>query len=396
MNEHPMMKSHLDPNKPKPLSGVTVIDFTRVLSGPTCTMMLADQGARVIKVERPGSGDDTRSLPPFYQDGPDQGVSVYYFYPNRGKESITLDLRNPDDLALVQRMIAKADVVVENFRPGTMAKLGLGPEDMMKQFPKLIYCSISGYGQYGDLSQKPGYDTVIQAVSGIMDATGWPDGPATRVGTSISDLSAGIYAFSAITTALYGREKTGKGTTIDIAMLDCTFALMEHGIMDALGMHVRPTRIGNRHPFMYPFDTFQCADRLLAITVGNDVLFEKLCAALGQVSMAKDPRYKTDTLRSQNCDALKAEMGKIMKSNTAQFWKTKLEQAGVPADLVLNIDETRQLPHMQQRGMIQQQSDNSFVPGTPLKFGYYGSLGSNKPAPKLNEHGEAIRKEFAK
>jgi CoA:oxalate CoA-transferase len=252
--------------KSKPLSGILVIDFTHVLSGPFCTMMLADQGARVIKIEQPGTGDDSRAFGPFYEDH----SSVYFEFVNRGKESITLNLKDADDLNLAKRMISRADVVVENFRPGTMERLGLAPDNLLKQYPRLIVCSISGFGQTGPMKLEPAYDTVVQALSGLMSVTGFPDSNPTRVGTSISDLTAGLFAYSAITTALVGRQRTGKGTTIDIAMLDGTFALLEHGLMDALAENINPKRIGNAHPSIAPFDAYQCADRMLAICCGND------------------------------------------------------------------------------------------------------------------------------
>lgn len=381
---------HLDPSKPHPLKGLLVIDFTRVLSGPTCTRMLADAGARVIKIERPATGDDTRQMGPFVQDG----SSDYYRFANLGKESIALDLKDPDDLALVRAMIAKADVVVENFRPGTMAKLGLAPEQLVQEHERLIVCSISGFGQYGPLHREAAYDTIIQALSGIMDATGMPDGPATRVGTSISDIAAGIYGYAAIMTALVARERTGKGTTVDVAMLDSTFALMEHGLMDALGVHVRPTRIGNRHPFIYPFDTFQCRDDLLAITVGNDHLFKTLCDAIGIPQCAGDPRFASNEKRCENHGDLKAAMEAVLKTDTAVAWRQRLETAGVPVGLVLNVDDTRKLEQIAQRGMVKTVGGFD-VPGTPLKFGRYNSMGTMIPAPTLDQHGAALRGEFA-
>ncbi len=381
---------HLDPNKPKTLEGITVIDFTRVLAGPTCSMMLADQGARVIKIERPSTGDDTRQMGPFYKNG----LSVYYAFPNRGKESIALDLKNPEDLALVKRMIAKADVVVENFRPGTMAKLGLDPQVLTKENPRLIVCSISGFGQYGPMHQYAAYDTVIQAISGIMDATGFPDGPATRVGTSIADIQAGIYGFCGILSALYAREKTGKGTTVDIAMLDSIFAIMEHGLMDALGVNVVPHRLGNRHPFMYPFDTFKCKDRSTAICVGNDKLFASLCTALDIKDCINDERFITNVKRCENNEALKEIMEKALSTKTAQDWCEILEYAGVPCDLILNIEDTRKLEQIKARGMVQEVA-GKLIPGNPLKFGSYYSLSSTKPPPDLDADGERIRNEFS-
>jgi CoA:oxalate CoA-transferase len=389
-NYDPKQNPHLDPTKLKTLEGITVIDFTRVLAGPTCSMMLADQGARVIKIERPVTGDDTRQMGPFYKNG----LSVYYAFPNRGKESIALDLKNPEDLALVKRMIAKADVVVENFRPGTMAKFGLDPESLTKNNPRLIVCSISGFGQYGPMHQYAAYDTVIQAISGIMDATGFPDGPAIRVGTSIADIQAGIYGFCGILSALYAREKTGKGTTVDVAMLDSVFAIMEHGLMDAIGVNITPHRMGNRHPFMYPFDTFMCKNRPTAITVGNDKLFANLCNALDIKNCITDERFTTNVKRCENHVVLKEMMEKALSAKNAEDWCEILEYAGVPCDLILNIEDTRQLDQIKARTMVQEVA-GKMIPGNPIKFGTYYSLASDKPPPDLDADGEKIRSEFS-
>jgi CoA:oxalate CoA-transferase len=383
-------QGHMDSSKPHALAGITVVDFTRVLAGPTCTRMLADAGARVIKIERPKTGDDTREMGPFASDG----TSEYYRFANLGKESIALDLKNPDDLALTRRMISRADVVVENFRPGVMAKLGLDPAKLVEEQPKLIVCSISGFGQYGPMHRQAAYDTVIQAVSGIMDATGWPDGPATRVGTSISDIAAGIYGYCGVVTALVARERTGKGTTVDVAMLDSTFALLEHGLMDALGPRIRPHRLGNRHPFMYPFDTFDCSDRPIAICVGNDHLFGLLAAALGLPSLPKDPMFLTNVERSTNHRKLKAAMEVALKTGTAESWRQRLETVGVPVSIILNVDDTRRLEQIKVRGMVKNVGGYE-VPGTPLKFGTYNSVGTMIPSPSLDDRGAALRAEFA-
>jgi CoA:oxalate CoA-transferase len=381
---------HLDPNKPYPLAGITVLDFCRVLSGPTCARMLADAGARIIKIERPGTGDDTRAMGPFLPDG----TSEYYRFANLGKESIAIDLKDPEGLALVKRMIAKADVVVENFRPGVMAKLGLAPDDLVAAHPRLIVCSISGFGQYGPMHQQAAYDTIIQALSGIMDSTGWSDGPATRVGTSISDIAAGVYGYCAIVTALAARERTGKGSTVDVAMLDATFALLEHGLMDALGLRERPHRLGNRHPFMYPFDTFACKDQPIAITVGNDHLFGMLVQTLGKPELASDDRFNTNEKRSENWKPLKAEMEAVLGGDTAATWRERLETAGVPVGLVLNVSDTRELPQIKARGMVKDVGGYT-VPGSPMKYGAWNSLGTEIPSPALDQNGDALRAEFA-
>jgi CoA:oxalate CoA-transferase len=383
-------EEHLDPSKPHALEGITVVDFTRVLAGPTCTRMLADAGARVIKIERPGVGDDTRQMGPFVDDG----SSEYYRFANLGKESIALNLKDPTDLELVKNTIAHADIGVENFRPGVMAGLGLDPAKLVEEHPTLIVCSISGFGQYGPMHQQAAYDTVIQALSGIMDATGWPDGAPTRVGTSISDIAAGIYGYAGIVTALAARSHTGRGTTVDVAMLDSTFALLEHGLMDALGIHVRPKRLGNRHPFMYPFDTFNCSDQPLAITVGNDHLFGLLCGVLSLTALPADTRFATNAARCENHHALKTAMESVLKTDTAETWRGRLEKAGVPVGIVLNVDDTRKLEQITVRGMVKNVGGRD-VPGTPINFGSYNSLGTMIPSPTLDNRGTALRAEFA-
>ncbi|WP_314146019.1 CoA transferase [uncultured Leifsonia sp.] len=385
-----LQDAHLDPAKPYPLDGITVVDFTRVLAGPTCTRMLADAGARIIKIERPGVGDDTRADPPFAADG----SSEYYRFANLGKESIALNLKDPEDLALTKRMIAKADVVVENFRPGVMAKLGLAPDDLVRANPRLIVCSISGFGQYGPMHQQAAYDTVIQAISGIMDATGTPDGGPTRVGTSISDILGGIFGYCGIVTALAARERTGKGTTVDVAMLDATFSTLEQGLMDALGVHERPQRLGNRHPSMTPFDTFQAQDQLVAICVGNDHLFGALAQALGKPEWTNESRYSSNENRTQNQAALKKDMEAVLGSAPGQHWVDALDAAGVPVSLVLNVDDARRLPQILARGMVKDIAGYQ-VPGTPLKFSEWNSVGTTIPSPSLDEQGDALRSEFA-
>jgi CoA:oxalate CoA-transferase len=373
----------------KPLAGILVVDFTHVLSGPFCTMMLADQGARVIKVERPGAGDDTRAFGPFYDDG----ASVYFEFVNRGKESIALDLKDADDLALAKRLIAAADVVVENFRPGTMTRLGLDPAQLVAEHPRLVVCSISGFGQTGPMRLEPAYDTVVQALSGLMSVTGFPDQPPTRVGTSISDLAAGVFAYGAIATALAGRALTGKGTTIDVAMLNATVVLLEHGLMDALAEHDDPQRLGNRHPSICPFDTYQCKDRLLAICCGNDHLFAALCEALDLAEAKTDPRYASNERRLQHQDELKETMETVLATRDATAWLGVLRPAGVPAGPVQTVQEAEHMDQVQAREMIVSIAGRE-VPGNPLKFGSYSSACAAAAPPRLDEQGTQLRREF--
>jgi CoA:oxalate CoA-transferase len=373
----------------KPLAGITVVDFTHVLSGPFCAMMMADQGARVIKLERVGTGDDSRQFGPFYENG----TSVYFHFVNRGKESIAVNLKNPADLDLVKRMIAKADVVIENFRPGTMAKLGLAPEDLVKEHPRLIFCSISGFGQTGPMSREPAYDTVVQALSGLMSVTGFPEGLPTRVGTSIGDLAAGMFAYMAILTALMARERTGKGTTIDVAMLDGLFALLEHGLMDALAKHLNPTRIGNRHPSISPFDAYTCKDRMLVICCGTDALFGHLCDGLGLNDLKGDDRFATNEKRNENQTALKEAMEQVLKQDSAEAWRKKLESAGIPVGLVQTVEEAEEMEQIRVRQMIVSLGGRK-VPGNPMKFGAYDSSPAAMVPPALDKDGAKIREEF--
>ena len=378
-------------NHKRPFEGLTVVDLTRVLSGPFCTMLLADHGARVIKVERPGTGDDSRSFGPFFPE--DESKSVYFHFVNRGKESIALNLKDDGDRAVLEAMLEKADIVVENFRPGTMAKLGYAPEDLRKRYPKLIVCSISGFGQSGPLSKLPAYDTVIQAMSGLMSVTGFPDGPPTRVGTSIADLSAGLFAFASISAALTARERTGQGTTVDIAMLDGIFSLLEHGLMDTLAEHKDATRIGNRHPSICPFDTFSCSDRDLVICCGNDHLFAEMCEEMGRPEMAQNDLFSSNENRLENIDELKKEMEAALAHDKAAQWEQRLQARGVPCGLLNTIMESREMPQIRSRDLVVE-SGGRDVPGNPIKYGEWADSITPIAPPDLDQQGQAIRKEF--
>ena len=371
-----------------PFSGLLVIDVTHVLNGPYATTMLADLGARVIKVEPPGHGDDTRTYGPFHNL-----ESLYFSSINRGKESIVLDLKDGADRAIFLNMIQQADVVAENFRPGTMARLGLSYEELSTLNPGLIYASSSGFGQTGPLSEHPAYDTIIQAMSGIMSLTGFPDGPPTRVGTSLSDLVAGVFMFSGIASALYAREKTGKGAQVDVAMFDSAFAFLEHGGMEYVATGEAPSRTGNRHPSIAPFDVFESSHRQFVICCGNDHLFDQLCQTLGRPELATDSRFCENIDRLENHVALKRELEVTLRTKPAAHWLKKLRKAGVPVGPLLDVAEATEHPQIKARNMLIE-AGGLRMPGNPVKISGYPDPLVRPRAPALDQHGAALRQEF--
>src|SRR3954465_13657358 len=296
-----------------PLGGITVLDLTLVLSGPYCTMLLADMGARVIKVEQPGKGDDTRARgPPFLE-----GESAYFLSINRNKESVTLDFKQPEGRALLEQLIAKADVLVENFRPGTLTKLGLDYASLSARYPRLIYCSISGFGHSGPRQKEAGYDAVMQAKGGLMSITGSADGPPYRLGVAIADIVSGMFAAQGVTSALYVRERTGRGQQVDIAMLDSVVALLSYqaGIYFANGS--APPRLGNRHPTIVPYETFRASDGDFVVAVGNDDQWRRFCGVTG---FPEDEQYATNRQRVTGYDALKPALDATLSTSTRAFW----------------------------------------------------------------------------
>ena len=315
------------------LSGVRVADFSRVLAGPYATAMLADQGAEVFKIEMPGHGDDSRHLGPFTETG-----STYFTSLNRGKRSIEADLKDPVAHEKLLDFIRTCDVVVENFRPGVAAKLGLSFEDIKAVKPDVVYASISGFGQAGAQAKRPAYDTVIQALSGLMSSTGFPEDSPTRVGESIADVSAGVFAAFGISSALFHRQATGEGAHIDIPMLDVMLAMQPtNTAIHAAGS--TPNRVGNRHPISAPFDTYAGSDGLVVIAVANDKLFGVLAATLGKPELATDARFATDGLRSVNDEDLRTEIEEFTSTHTVAELCTIFDAAGVPNSPVLNFTE---------------------------------------------------------
>lgn len=372
-----------------PLSGLLVIDLTHVLNGPFGTMLLSDLGARVIKVEPPGHGDDTRTYGPFVGEH-----SLYFSFVNRGKESIVLDLKAEDDRRVFLNMVRKADILAENYKPGTMSHLGFSYEDLAKINPRLIYASSSGFGQTGPMAQYPAYDTIIQGMSGIMLDTGLPSDPPTRVGTSLSDLCGGIFMFGGITAALHARQQTGHGAHVDISMFDATLSFLEHGFMAYVATGQAPPRIGNRHPYMAPFDVFQAADKPFVIATGNDHLFETLSMVIGRPELGQDPRFATNPDRVRNVETLKGELEAVLATKPAEHWLKVLHEAGVPVGPILDVAEAIAHPQTAARNMLIE-AGGLKMPGNPIKVGGYADPSVRPAAPRLNEHNDLLRHEFA-
>jgi len=372
-----------------PFSDLLVVDLTHVLNGPFGTTILSDLGARIIKIEPPGHGDDTRTYGPFVKD-----QSLYFSFVNRGKESIVLDLKNDSDRAIFLNMVGHADVLAENFRPGTMKHLGFSYDELAKINPRLVYASSSGFGQTGPLSSYPAYDTIVQAMSGIMSMTGFPDGPPTRVGTSLSDLCGGVFMFCGIASALYAREKTGKGAYVDVAMFDATLAFLEHGFMEYVATGKPLQRIGNRHPFMAPFDVFTAADKDFVICAGNDHLFAALCKVIERPELSTDKRFTSNELRMENNAALKSELEAALRKQPAAHWLKAIHESGVPVGPVLNVADAAEHPQTKARNMLIE-AGGIRMPGNPVKISGYADPATRVGAPTLNQHGDTLRREFA-
>ncbi len=379
------------------MAGILVVDLSRVLAGPFATMLMADLGARVVKVERPGRGDDSRAYGPFIGAN-----SLYFARVNRGKESIALDLRSAADLELLHTMLGQADVLVENFRPGVMDRLGLGYETLAVRYPGLVYASISGFGQTGPWRLRPAYDSVIQGSSGLMSITGAPDGEPTKPGLPISDLSAGLYAFGAILAALRGRDsasgaaqeagQAGRGSRIDIAMHDATVSLLEGAALAFLASGQAPPRIGNAHYAIAPFDTFRASDGPLVICAANDGLFAALAATVERPDLVTNPLFVTNALRHDHREALKKELESALLTRTAQSWLELLGAAGVPCGPVSSVAEALSSEQAEARELVIDVGGLP-MPGNPMKLDGYPEL-RPAPAPTLDQHGAALRAEF--
>ena len=376
-----------------PLSGITVVDLSRILAGPYCTMLMAELGARIIKVEPPGKGDDAREYGPFLK-----GRSTYFASINRGKQSIALDLKADGDKRLFEKLLGKADVLVENFRPGTMEKLGYGWETLHPRYPRLIYAAASGFGHTGPYSRHPAYDMVVQGLGGVMSITGYPDQPPARVGMSIGDIGAGLYTAIAVNAALLHRERSGEATKVDIGMLDCQIALMENAVMRYTVMNEIPGPLGARHPTITPFQALATADGNIIIAAGNDGLYVKLVQALERPDLAENPLFKTNALRNQHQEALKAEIDGALRAGTTEHWIAVLEKAGIPCGPVNNVAQALAHPQTAARNMLVAVEDPVTGPlqlaGNPMKFSAFADPPTRDAAPDLDADREHILREL--
>lgn len=374
------------------LEGIKVLDLTRVLAGPYATMILGDLGADVIKIEMPGKGDDSREFGPHLN-----GESAYFMSINRNKRSITLNLKDERGKRLFLDMVAKVDVVVENFRPGTMEKLGLGYEELIKINPRLIYGAASGFGHSGPYSKRAAYDAVVQAMGGIMSITGEKGGRPTRVGPSIGDISAGLFATIGILAALISRNSTNRGQKVDVAMLDCQVAILENAIARYVVTGEVPKPAGNRHTSIVPFEPFETRDGEIMIAAGNDVLWKKLCEVLGLEELIEDERFKTNPLRNKNYEELRPLLGKALMVKTTKEWQDLLDNSGVPNGPINTIDKVLEDPQVLAREMVVEmehpRGGKLKMAGIPIKLSETpGTLKCSSPL--LGEHTGEILKEF--
>ena len=378
---------------PGPLDGIKVLDLTRVLAGPFCTMLLSDLGADVVKVEHPEKGDDSRHFgPPFIN-----GMSMYFFSVNRGKRSIAVDLKSEEGRRTFLALARHADVLVENFRPGVMRKLGLDPNALARVNPALIYASISGYGQTGPFSEQPAYDVVIQALGGIMSVTGPEGGPHCKVGISFSDITAGMYAALAITSALYRRRLTGHGERVDVSMLDCQVAVQVPNVINYLTTGIEPTSTGNRHHSIAPFAVFPTEDGEVVICAGNDVLWSRLCDCLGLDDFVDDERFATNAARIVNNAQMHALIAEATRKRTTEDSLGLLADAGIPSGPINAIGETLSHPQIDAREMVVETEHPEYGKvrhqGTPVKLTHHPAE-ARGPAPLLDEHREEVIRDW--
>jgi CoA:oxalate CoA-transferase len=367
-----------------PLKGIRVLDLTRILAGPYATMILRDLGAEVIKIEQPGVGDEARDFGPFKND-----FSLYFMSVNRGKKSVTLNLKAPRGKELFLELVKGSDILVENFRPGTMEKLGLGYESLKAHHPSLLYAACSGFGQTGPYAMRGAYDMIIQGMGGIISITGEPDRPPVRVGTSIGDITSALFTAIGILSALRHRDQTGEGQLIDVGMLDCQVAILENAMVRYFSTGDIPRPLGRRHPAITPFEVFESADGYVVIAIGNNELWRKFCEHVNHPELIDNERFHTNALRTENHESLFPILAEIMCRRTTDAWVEALEEVGVPCGPVNTIDKVANDPQVLARDMIaeveHEVTGTVQIPGIPIKLSETpGQI--DAPAPNLGEH----------
>jgi crotonobetainyl-CoA:carnitine CoA-transferase CaiB-like acyl-CoA transferase len=385
----------------RPLAGLRVVELARILAGPWAGQILADLGADVVKVERNGSGDDTRGWgPPFVQGTNGDHLGAAYFHAaNRGKRSIEVDFDSDDGKRIIRKLAARSDILIENFKMGGLAKFGLDYKSLAPENPKLIYCSVTGFGQDGPYAPRAGYDLMAQGMGGMMDVTGYADGPPTRVGVPISDLLTGCYSVIGILAALAQRERTGKGCHVDTALLDSTVGVLANQALNFLVSGKIPGRIGNSHPNIVPYQEFPVADGHLIVATGNDSQYVKFCHVLGAPELAQNPDYKDNASRLMHRGELAAKLSALTARMTRDDLLAKLEAQGVPAGPINNLQQVFDDPQVKHRGMKleppSEKAQGGKIPGvrTPINFDGWGAA-SDRPSPRLGEHTAEILREI--
>ena len=367
-----------------PLKGIRVLDLTRILAGPYATMILRDLGAEVIKIEQPGTGDEARDFGPFKND-----FSLYFMSVNRGKKSVTLNLKSQRGKELFLELVKSSDILVENFRPGTMEKLGLDYESLKRHQPALLYAACSGFGQTGPYAMRGAYDMIIQGMGGIISITGEPDRPPVRVGTSIGDITSALFTAIGILSALRYRDQTGEGQLIDVGMLDCQVAILENAMVRYFSTGDIPRPLGRRHPAITPFEVFESADGYVVIAIGNNELWRKFCEHVDRPELIDDERFHTNALRTENHESLFPILAEIMYRHTTDAWVDALEAIGVPCGPVNTVDKVASDPQVLARDMIAEVEHDITgtvqIPGIPIKLSETpGQI--DAPAPNLGEH----------
>jgi crotonobetainyl-CoA:carnitine CoA-transferase CaiB-like acyl-CoA transferase len=374
----------------KPLDGIRVLDLSRILAGPYCTMLLSDFGAEIVKIENPDKGDDTRAYGPPFVDG----ESVYFMSVNRGKKSLTLNLKSPEGREILTKLIQRSDVLVENFRRDFLRSIGFGYDDVVKLNPRIVYASITGYGHTGPWADRPGYDLAVQGQGGIMSLTGDPNGPPYKTGTSLADITAGIYATLGILLALQARQRTGRGQKVDISLLDGQVSFLTYQAGIYFGTGKSPTRKGNQHPTIVPYETFKAKDRYFNLAVGNDRLWQQFCDLIARPDLKSHEKFATNPQRVRNHDELFPVLQKVFAEKTADEWLALFEDNGIPCGAIYSVAEVLEHPQVRAREMVVERPHPKLgkvkLTGVPVKLSETPGEATTAP-PVLGQHtGEVL------